>query len=78
MAGDWSPAEDLRPGAPFSRVVSTGGRVYTVPMTLTWQLPETDKAVACWTWFTVRECNGDVIIEDRRVYATAPPEDDGA
>ena len=73
---EWSPAEDLRPGATFREITNSRGKVLTVPIYLDWQLDDSPTPIACWTWLTIRECSGDTLIESGRIYQRLT--DDGA
>ena len=71
---DWSPAEDLRPAMQMTKdqpEKSARGLVWTQLVAFNWPAPG-------WTYMTIRDCAGDVLIGHGRVYALPADEDDGA
>ena len=65
MATEWTPGEDLRPGAKLLREQpeTTGrGKVWTQ---LVWF--ELDGS-RCYTQLTIRDCSGEVLIGHQRIW----------
>lgn len=65
MAAEWTPGEDLRPGAKLLRTqpeLTARGKVWTQ---LVWF--ELDRA-KCYTQLTVRDCSGEWLIGHGRIW----------
>lgn len=73
MAAEWTPGEDLRPGAKLLREqpeMTARGKVWTQ---LAWF--ELDGA-KCYTQLSIREVSGDVLVSHGRIWPVT--EEDGA
>lgn len=73
MAIDWSPGEDLRPGAKLLRE-----QPEKTARGLTWTQVvwfELDGA-KCYTQLTIRDCSGEVLLGHGRIWPVA--DEDGA
>lgn len=72
MARDFSRAEDLQPGVSFRAVqpeITARGKVWTQRVVFDYPTPG-------WTWMTIRECSGDILVNHGRVWPIA--DEDGA
>lgn len=75
-ARDWSFAEDMRPGIPFTKEQperTARGDVWTWIVAFNWPAPGISQV-------TIRECSGDLLIDHGRVWpvGTASEQEDGA
>jgi hypothetical protein len=78
MATDWSPAEDMRPGPRFQVVQpekTARGDIYTFVVKFRSQQIEPGEAdVPCYTQMTIRDCSGEYITTEGRIYSPPKPD----
>lgn len=84
MAAEWTPGEDLRPGAQFIRdqPEKTGrGEIWTWIISFrSAELKPSDPNIRCYQQFQVRDCSGQYITTVGRIYSpsTVGESEDGA
>lgn len=84
MAAEWTPAEDLRPGKSFlaAQPEKTGrGDVWTWIISFrSGELKPYSEDVQCYQQFQVRDCSGQYITTEGRIYSPPTPSEpeDGA
>jgi hypothetical protein len=83
MAIEWTPGEDLRPGRSFVRdqPEKTGrGDIWTWIIAFgSTELKPSNPSVRCYQQFQVRDCSGQYITTEGRIYSPESEEaEDGA
>jgi hypothetical protein len=74
MARDFNRSEDLQPGISFKaeQPERTGrGKVWTQRVVFDYPAPG-------WTWMTIRDCDGDILIDHGRVWPIDNEQEDSA
>jgi hypothetical protein len=79
---DWSPAEDLRPAIRFAAVQpekTARGDVYTFVVTFrSRDLRPDHPDLPCYTQMQIRDCSGEFITTEGRIYTPPADREDGA
>lgn len=81
VMSEWSFAEDMRPGQRFQRTQpekTARGDVYTFIVTFrSRELKPDEVDLPCYTQMAIRDCSGEYITTEGRIYSP-PREDDQA